>query len=108
MSPNQIQQIRKEAEEEAKKILKDKKNFSSKEFEAKHNTVKTFKKAKHVYLKQSQIDYCVNNNLDVMYLYEEMESKYSGNIGAHYKKKYYIPTGKKRGRPKQEDNEQEQ
>jgi hypothetical protein len=107
MNQDQIQQARKEAEEEAKKILKDKKKFSTKEFDAKCNTVKTFKKAKHVYLKQSKVDYCVNNNLDIMYLYEEMESKYSGDIGN--KKKYYTPTGKKRGRqPKQNNNEQEQ
>ena len=69
--------------------------------------MKKFKRAKHVFLKQNDIDHCINNGLDITYLYDEMDSKYSGDIGKE-PKKYYVPKGTKRGRPKQSNNEQEQ
>ena len=102
-----MQALRKEAEAEAKRILKDKTHFGTKTFDAKHNTIKKFKSAKHSYLKQSDIDYCLNNDLDIVYLYTEMASKYSGDVDKE-PKKYYIPTGKPKGRRKKDNNEQEQ
>jgi len=36
-----------------------------------------------------------------------MASKYNGNV-VKEKKQYYIPNGKPRGRPKKDNNEQEQ
>ena len=100
------QKIRLEAEAEAKKILKNKTKFGPKEFEAKETTTKKFKSGKHAYLKQSEIDYCVNNGMDVMYLYNEMDTKYKG--GVTEKKSYYVPRGTPKGRPKKNTNEQEQ
>jgi hypothetical protein len=94
--------LRQEAEEYAKKILKDKK-LSKKELAAKEKIVKKFKSAKHVLLKQKDVDHCINNNMDVMYLYDELLSKYGGFDDVEKpKKQYYVPTGAKRGRPKQE------
>jgi hypothetical protein len=104
MKPQYIQELRKEAEEQAKQILKNQKNFSKKDLKAKELITKKFKSGKHIYLKQSEIDHCVNNDLDIGYLYDEMGSKYSGDIGKP-PKKYYIPTGKPKGRRKKEDNE---
>jgi hypothetical protein len=100
------QKIRLDAEEEAKKILKNKTKFGPKEFEAKESTTKKFKSGKHAYLKQSQIDHCINNGLDVTYLYDEMDAKYKGGIAE--KKQYYKPRGTSKGRPKKNTNEQEQ
>ena len=100
------QQLRQEAEAEAKKILKNKTKFGPKEFVGKEATTKKFKSAKHSYLKQSQIDHCVNNGLDVLYLYDEMDAKYKGGITE--KKSYYTPRGTSKGRPKKNTNEQEQ
>lgn len=105
MKPQYIQALRKEAEEQAKKILKDQEKFSGKEFAAKENTIKKFKRSKHVLLNQSKIDYCINNGLDIMYLYEELDKKFNGLVEKE-PKKYYQPNGNKRGRPKKEDNEQ--
>jgi hypothetical protein len=108
IKPELIASLRKEAEEQAKQVLKNQKNFSKKDLKAKELITKKFKSGKHIYLKQSEIDYCVNNDLDVGYLYDEMDSKYSGDIGKP-PRKYYTPTGKPRGRrPKQKENEQEQ
>jgi hypothetical protein len=45
--------------------------------------------------------------MDVMYLYDELLSKYGG-YEEKPKKTYYVKTGKKRGRPKENNNEQEQ
>jgi len=105
--PELIQTLREEAEAYARKILKDQVYFSSKSFESKENTVKKFKRSKHVLLKQSDIDHCVNNNMDVMYLYDKLLSKYGNDIDKP-KKKYYVSNGGKRGRPKKNTNEQEQ
>jgi len=102
-----MQALRQEAEEYARKILKDKTNFGPKEFESKENIVKKFKRGKHAYLKQSQIDHYLNNGMDVMYLYDELLSKYGGRMG-NEKKSYYVPKGGKQGRPKKNTNEQEQ
>ena len=101
-----MQALRLEADEYAKKILEKGTKINKNDLEAKHNTTKKFKRAKHSYLKQSQIDYCVNNDLDVTYLYDEMDSKYKG--GVTDKKNYYVPRGTPRGRPKENNNEQEQ
>ena len=106
MKPQYIQALRKEAEDQAKKILKDKKKFSTKEFDAKHNTTIKRESSLHSLLPQEDINYCINNGIDMWYLYEEMASKYSGDIG-NPPKQYYIPTGGKRGRPKKDNNEQE-
>ena len=102
-----MQALRQEAEEYARKILKDQINFGSKEFESKENIVKKFKRSKHVLLKQSDIDHCVNNGINVMYLYDELLSKYGNDVDKP-KKKYYVSNGGKRGRPKKNTNEQEQ
>ena len=104
MKPQYIQALRKEAEDQAKKILKDKKKFSTKEFDAKHNTTIKRESSLHSLLPQEDINYCINNNLDIEYLYNELYSKYGG---AHEKKQYYVPTGVPRGRPKKYNNEQE-
>ena len=106
MKPQYIQQLRKEAEEQAKQILKDKKKFNTKEFDAKHNTSKKRISTLHSLIDQKDIDYCLNNDLDIAYLYTEMASKYSGDVEKE-KKQYYIPTGVPRGRPKKDNNEQE-
>ena len=106
MKPQYIQQLRKEAEDQAKEILKDRTKFNTKEFEGKHNTSKKRTSSLHTLLNQKDIDYCINNGIDMWYLYEEMASKYSGDIGKP-PKQYYIPTGGKRGRPKKDNNEQE-
>ena len=100
------QQLRLEAEEEAKKILKDKIKFGHKEFEAKEKIVKRFQRSKHVLLKQNEIDHCVNNGIDVTYLYDEMDAKWGGK--EKVKKSYYIPRNTPKGRPKKDINEQEQ
>lgn len=99
------QRIRLEAENEAKEILKNKTKFGSKEFKGKNSITVVRESSLHSLLSQEDIDYCVNNNLDIEYLYNELYSKYGG---AHEKKQYYVPTGKKRGRPKIDNNEQEQ
>ena len=75
--------------------------------DSKCNTVKRFKSGLHSFLDQKEIDYCINNDLDVGYLYDEMASKYGGDVDKPLKE-YYKPNGNKRGRPKQQDNEQEQ
>ena len=106
MKPQYIQALRKEAEEEAKKILKDKKKFGTKEFDSKHNIVKKRTSTLHSLLDQEDINHRINNGLDIAYLYTQMASKYSGDIGKP-PKQYYIPTGGKRGRPKKDNNEQE-
>lgn len=106
MNPNQIQQLRKEAEAEAKQILKHKKKFGGKEFEAKNHIIKRKESSLHSLLPQETINHCINNNLDIEYLYEELLSKYNGSLGE--KKSYYVPNGGKRGRPKQNKDEQEQ
>ena len=107
MKPQYIQALRKEAEEEAKKILKDKKKFGTKEFDSKHNIVKKRTSTLHSLLNQEDINYCLNNGLDIGYLYTEMASKYNGDVEKE-PKKYYTPTGKPRGRRKKDNNEQEQ
>lgn len=104
MNLQRIQQLRKEAEAEAKLILKDKKSFGTKAFEGKNSITVRRESSMHSLLPQEAIDYCINNNLDIEYLYNELYSKYGG---AHEKKQYYTPTGKKRGRPKIDNNEQE-
>ena len=103
-----MQSLRKEAEEQAKKIL-NKTNLSKKSLPSKESTVKTFKSGKHAYLKQSQIDHCINNGMDIWYLYDELLSKYGGLDDIDKPKKvYYTPRGTPRGRPKKDNNEQEQ
>ena len=102
-----IQALRREAEEEAKKILGKTKKLGKNDLQPKESTVKKFQSSKHVLLKQSQVDHCVNNGMDVMYLYDELLSKYGG-YEEKPKKTYYVKTGKKRGRPKENNNEQEQ
>jgi hypothetical protein len=104
MKPQYIQQLRKEAEEQAKQILKNQKSFNNKEFDAKYNISKKRTSTLHSLIDQKDIDYCLNNDLDIAYLYTEMASKYGGDVEKE-KKQYYIPTGAKRGRPKKEDNE---
>ncbi len=99
--------MRKEAEEEAKKILGKNRKLGKNDLSAKEKIVKTFKRSKHVLLKQSQVDHCINNGMDVMYLYDELLSKYGNDVDKP-KKNYYVPTGGKRGRPKHNENEQEQ
>ena len=99
------QRIRLEAENEAKEILKNKTNFGTKEFKGKNSITIRKESSLHSLLSQEDIDYCVNNNLDIEYLYNELYSKYGG---VHEKKQYYVPTGKKRGKPKKDNNEQEQ
>lgn len=59
----------------------------------------------HSLLPQENIDYCINNGLDIEYLYDEVLSKYGGI--EKEKKQYYVPTGVPRGRPKKYNNEQE-
>ena len=93
-----MQQLRKEAEAEAKQILKHKKKFGTKEFESKNSFAKRKESSLHSLLPQEVIDHCINNNLDIEYLYNELLSKYGGV--EKEKKQYYIPTGAKRGRPK--------
>lgn len=61
----------------------------------------------HSFLNQNDVDYLLNNNMDIVYLYDEMASKYNGNVDKSSKKNYK-PSGNKRGRPKQDNNEQEQ
>jgi hypothetical protein len=100
------QQLRKEAEAEAKKILKDKTKFGPTEFEGREKITKKFQSGKHAYLKQSEIDHCINNGMNIWYLYDEMDAKYKG--GVTEKKQYYIPRGTPKGRPKKNTNEQEQ
>ena len=107
MKPQYIQQLRKEAENEAKKILKDRKKFNTKEFEGKHNTSKKRTSSLHTLLDQEDINHRINNGLDIAYLYTQMASKYNGDVEKE-PKKYYTPTGGKRGRPKKDNNEQEQ
>jgi hypothetical protein len=106
MKPQYIQALRKEAEEQAKQILKDKKKFGPKEFESKNNISKKRVSTLHSLIDQKDIDYCLNNDLDIVYLYTEMASKYGGDVEKE-PKKYYTPTGVKRGRPKKDNNEQE-
>ena len=101
------QKIRLEAENEAKEILKNKTNFGTKEFKGKNSITIKRESSLHTLLSSEDINYCINNGLDIMYLYNEMASKYSGDIGKP-PKQYYIPTGKKRGRSKIDNNEQEQ
>ena len=99
--------MRKEAEAEARKILKSRTKFGTKEFDSKQNISKERKSTLHSLLSSEDINYCINNGLDIMYLYDEMASKYSGDIGKP-PKRYYTPTGKPRGRRKKDNNEQEQ
>jgi hypothetical protein len=101
------QKLRLEAEAEARKILGKTKKLGKKDLSSKESITKTFKRSKHVLLKQSDIDHCVNNGMDVMYLYDELLSKYGG-LEDKPKKQYYVPRGGKRGRPKDNKNEQEQ
>lgn len=107
MNPQRIQQLRKEAEAEAKLILKDQKYFGTKEFKSKNKITKKRTSSLHSLLPQEVIDHCINNNLDIEYLYDELLSKYGRNLDKE-PKKYYIPTGKPRGRAKKDNNEQEQ
>jgi len=107
MTPQQIKQLREEAEREARKILGKNKRLGKNDLQAGHNNKKTFQSAKHIFLKQSQIDHCINNGMDIMYLYDELLSKY-GRLEDKPKKTYYTPRGRKKGRPKQNKNEQEQ
>lgn len=109
MTPQQIKQLREEAEREARKILGKNKRLGKNDLQAGHNNKKTFQSAKHIYLKQSEIDHCINNGMDIMYLYDELLSKY-GRLEKEEKpvKKYYIPKGGKKGRPKKDNNEQKQ
>lgn len=100
MNPQRIQQLRREAENEAKQILKHKKKFGPKQFEGKNNTTIKRESSLHSLLPQETIDHCINNNLDIEYLYNELLSKYGGV--EKEKKQYYIPTGVKRGRPKKD------
>ena len=100
------QQLRQEAEKEAQKILGKTKKLGKKDLDPKESITKTFQRSKHVLLKQSDIDHCVNNGLDVTYLYDEMDSKWGGKETV--KKSYYIPRGNPKGRPKKDINEQEQ
>jgi hypothetical protein len=104
--PELIESLRKEAEAEAKQILKDRKKFGIKEFESKQNISKKRESSLHSLLNQEDINHCLNNGLDMMYLYNEMDAKYKG--GVTEKKQYYIPRGTPRGRPKKYNNEQEQ
>jgi hypothetical protein len=102
------QKLREEAEREAREILGKNKRLGKNDLESKHNTVRTFQSAKHLMLKQSEVDHCVNNGISVEYLYNELLSKYGG-IDKEEKpiKKYYTPRGTPRGRPKKDNNEQE-
>lgn len=99
-----MEALRNEASVYAKKILEKEVEINVNDLDSKHNILKRFKRSKHVLLKQSEIDHCVNNDLDFMYLYDELLSKYNGNIGGD-KKEYYQPNGNKRGRPKKDKNE---
>lgn len=80
------------------------------DLQPKHNKAKPFQSAKHIYLKQNQIDHCINNGMDIMYLYDELLSKYGRLEEKEEKpiKKYYTPRGTPRGRPKKNKDEQEQ
>ena len=98
--------LRKETEAEAKEILKNKTHFGPKEFEGRNKITKKRESSLHSLLPQEDIDYCINNNIDITYLHDEVISKYGGE--EKERKQYYIPTGKKRGRPKKNNNEQEQ
>ena len=99
--------MRKEAEAEARKILKGRTKFGTKEFDSKQNISKERKSTLHSLLSSEDINHCLNNNLDIAYLYTEMSSKYGGDVEKE-PKKYYTPTGKPRGRRKKDNNEQEQ
>lgn len=102
-----IPALRKEAEEQAKKILKNKTKFGPKEFKGKNSITIKRESSLHTLLSSEDINYCINNGLDIMYLYDEMASKYNGDVEKE-PKKYYTPTGKPRGRRKKDNNEQEQ
>ena len=103
-----MQSLRKEAEEQAKQIL-GKSKLTKHNLEGREYITKTFQSGKHAYLNQNDIDYCINNGISVEYLYTELLSKYGGldNIDKP-KKQYYVPRGTPRGRPKKDNNEQEQ
>ena len=107
MNLQRIQQLRREAENEAKQILNSKTKINGKNLDSKNNITIKRESSLHSLLPQEDIDYCINNNLDIGYLYTEMASKYNGNV-VKEKKQYYIPNGKPRGRPKKDNNEQEQ
>ena len=104
MTPQQIKQAREEAEREARQILG---KIGKNDLQSKHNALPPFQRAKHIYLKQNQIDHHLNNNMPIDYLYDELLSKY-GRLEDKPKKTYYTPRGRKKGRPKQNKNEQEQ
>ena len=83
------------------------KKLGKKDLSSKESITKKFQSGKHAYLKQSEVEHCLNNNMDIEYLYTELLSKYGG-LEDKPKKQYYVPRGGKRGRPKQNNNEQEQ
>ena len=104
MKPQYIHQLRKEAEEQAKQILGSEK-LKKDNLESKNNVSKPYVSMLHSVFDVKDIDHCINNDLDIGYLYTQMGSKYNGDREETPPKQYYIPTGVPRGRPKKENNE---